>query len=121
MGVSTGFFGTKLYINEALPEIIDYRRRSFYSSNDISLYITFDYDILINFKNFYYSMPETDLALSQPVTQIPGSTTLSLEDDLLQCCHMTIADLVEATEVYILFLNPFITIFQTFSHKECLG
>lgn len=70
MGVSNAFYGTKMLLNADLPDV----------------------------QNYKLKLNETNVALTQVVSQMTGPTLLTLSEDLLQTQRMTIADLFESTE-----------------------
>lgn len=43
--------------------------------------------------------------LTQPVTQIVGANSMSLSDDLIQTKRMTIAELLQATQVKVVTIR----------------
>jgi len=48
---------------------------------------------------------ETDVALTQVVSQMTGPSLPTLSEDLIQTPRMTIEDLIEATEVLVLYYS----------------
>ncbi|KAK2443692.1 replication protein A 70 kDa DNA-binding subunit [Trifolium repens] len=70
MGISNSFYGSKLFLNDDLPEIAEYVER----------------------------MNDANVQLTQVVSQMTGPPIISVADDLLQTQRMTIEDLIESTE-----------------------
>ncbi|CAJ2652238.1 unnamed protein product [Trifolium pratense] len=70
MGVSNSFYGSKLFLNDELPEVAAYIER----------------------------MNAANVELTQVVSQMSGSMVLSVADDLLQTPRMTIEELIESTQ-----------------------
>lgn len=58
----------------------------------------------------FIRMESSTLSLTQSISQISAPPTLSVEDDFMQTPHKTISELLEATDVGILYIKLFLMI-----------
>jgi hypothetical protein len=104
MGVSNAFYGTKLLLNADVPDVDDYKKKYIYYYIRHITYCCInsfsDIDFNYNLQKIH-RLNETDVALTQVVSQMIGLSLVTVADDLIQTQRMTIEDLIESTEVIL--------------------